>query len=428
MENLNIIEKLQEILSLIQASPFFLSIFAIFIFILSFVFIDIKTTSKIRTKFLIFIWVVTVAFIGYSYYEYFIKLSDNLAVEIFTAIYFPNLAIYTIIIIVSNYIFISRLLKKNVSDCYKVADLVNTLIIDFLFIVTLETIIKNKIDIYEPLTVYSNKTLLVLLELSSGTFTIWLLILWLFKLVFNKVGIPKLEAEKTEKIEEATIYESSYVYDAPVNNIYENNTYKEPYIPNEEIYNDVFNIEYIEPVKVAYIDNFDNHLYHKIEDIILVEPSLEPVYFTRIAIDEEMSKIKEDYLVNVTKRAYIDNFDNHLYHKIEDIILVEPSLEPVYLTRIAIDEEISKIKEEETIETPIKQVEESRFRVPLFDTIDDPIMNILNSSKEENYNIKTTIVKHMTVSFEEELYNKFSNGDTLDVEQYKVLKNYLMNR
>ena len=151
------IEKLNVLLAIIKSSPFFLTCFIVGLFIISFVALDFKTTKKVRGKLMLLCLVATIGFIIYKYYNYLLSISDNLVEEIFMALYFPNLAVYSIIILITNICLFSSLINKKTKNSYKVANIFSCVLINFLFILILETIIKNKIDVYETLTVYSNK-------------------------------------------------------------------------------------------------------------------------------------------------------------------------------------------------------------------------------------------------------------------------------
>ena len=206
------IEKLNVLLAIIKSSPFFLTCFIVGLFIISFVALDFKTTKKVRGKLMLLCLVATIGFIIYKYYNYLLSISDNLVEEIFMALYFPNLAVYSIIILITNICLFSSLINKKTKNSYKVANIFSCVLINFLFILILETIIKNKIDVYETLTVYSNKELLILLELSTCVFLAWLFVVMFLNLVNMTVKKEKVE----EKVKENILYEApsfnKYVY------------------------------------------------------------------------------------------------------------------------------------------------------------------------------------------------------------------------
>ena len=59
-------------------------------------------------------------------------------------------------------------------------------ILDFMFLLIINVVSKYNINIYEEINLYTNSTLLVLLELSMGIFTSWILVI-LFAKAHNKL-------------------------------------------------------------------------------------------------------------------------------------------------------------------------------------------------------------------------------------------------
>ena len=66
--------------------------------------------------------------------------------------------------------------NKKIDRKYNIINITNALLLDILMIFIIDIVNKNNIDIYEKVTVFSNSKLLVLLELSTGIFTSWILL------------------------------------------------------------------------------------------------------------------------------------------------------------------------------------------------------------------------------------------------------------
>lgn len=385
MVKYSIIEKLNVLLTIIKSSPFFLTCFIVGTFLLSFVILDYKTTKKIRNKFLIFSLILTLGFIFYKYYNYLISLSDNLIEEIFMAIYFPNLAVYTIVIVSTNICLFISLLKKKLNNEYKVANIFSTILLDFLFILILETIIKNKIDVYETLTVYSNKELLILIELSTAIYTAWLLVVGFMKLV-----------DKTVRKEIVEVKKPLPVYEAPAYNSYEVNTVNNSSVFVNNDYTSVFSIEPTnfldkeEPEAIeTEIKQYQEVLIEdKLPEVSHIEETKLEVETTNMLKDEVITTIKSEENKSFGK-LFVNSFFNH------------------------------KKEEKETPE----------YRVPLFETLDDDaIMNCIVPIQKEKI---VPIVKNPEITIEidgKTLLEKFNRGEKLDVEQYKMLKEYIIKQ
>ena len=372
MQNYSLFEKIGILFSIIKTSPLFIISFIIGIILITMMFLDLKTTKKIREKLLIVIWISVMIFIGIRYCNYLIKISDNLVEEIFTAIYFPNIAIYTIIIITVNIALIIGLLKKKMTTSYKVANVFTTVVIDFLFILILETIIKNKIDVYETLTVYSNKDLLTLIELSSGMYTAWLFVVALIRIVEKSMPEEKIVEEEIKEPEKIEIPIScDLVYESPKYNSYEHD-----YVPREN--------------QVSY-DTYDytGIFFQKPSEYL---ESIEPVKVEQneqSIISDAVSKIEDSYIDTSIVNQEINEKTNksfNLKNKLSNLF----ESKKVDASNDTIANEYENIIEENEVEVPNILVNEPQ------------IINQIVETKEETYkeNKLNTIIESFNKLFE----------------------------
>lgn len=372
MQNYSLFEKIGILFSIIKTSPLFIVSFIIGIILITMMFLDLKTTKKIREKLLIVIWISVMIFIGIRYCNYLIKISDNLVEEIFTAIYFPNIAIYTIIIITVNIALIIGLLKKKMTTSYKVANVFTTVVIDFLFILILETIIKNKIDVYETLTVYSNKDLLTLIELSSGMYTAWLFVVALIRIVEKSMPEEKIVKEEIKEPEKIEIpINCDLVYESPKYNSYEHN-----YAPKEN--------------KVSY-DTYDytGIFFQKPSEYL---ESIEPVKVEKneqSIISDAVSKIDDSYIDTSISNQEINEKTNksfNLKNKLSNLF----EIKKVDVSNDTIINEYENIIEENEVEVPNILVNEPQ------------IINQIVETKEETHkeNKLNTIIESFNKLFE----------------------------
>ena len=372
MQNYSLFEKIGILFSIIKTSPLFIVSFIIGIILITMMFLDLKTTKKIREKLLIVIWISVMIFIGIRYCNYLIKISDNLVEEIFTAIYFPNIAIYTIIIITVNIALIIGLLKKKMTTSYKVANVFTTVVIDFLFILILETIIKNKIDVYETLTVYSNKDLLTLIELSSGMYTAWLFVVALIRIVEKSMPEEKNVKEEIKEPEKIEIpINCDLVYESPKYNSYEHN-----YIPKGN--------------QVSY-DTYDytGIFFQKPSEYL---ESIEPVKVEQneqSIISDAVSKIEDSYIDTSISNQEINEKTNksfNLKNKLSNLF----EIKKVDVSNDTITNECENIIEENEVEVPNIIVNEPQ------------IINQIEETKEETHkeNKLNTIIESFNKLFE----------------------------
>ena len=176
MEDVSFIDKLNIVSDIILSSPLFLvSILLIEIALIVYLLIK-KGKLKLQKWMIISIWSFLALIIIVIYHKVFFNLIDNFINYIFTALYFPNLAVYISVILISNIFYFISVFNKKINKKYNIINITNALLLDILMIFIIDIVNKNNIDIYEKVTVFSNSKLLVLLELSTGIFTSWILL------------------------------------------------------------------------------------------------------------------------------------------------------------------------------------------------------------------------------------------------------------
>jgi len=176
MENFSLIKKLQILMNIIINSPLFLFCCMIGISLLIFYVLNIKKGKVVNKWIFIFAWIFLLNILIINYNSVMLNLIDNLFDEVFTALYFPNLTIYIIILFISNASFFYTIFNKKIDRKNKIINYIETLMINSFLVLIIDIVQKNNINVYEQLTIYSNSNLLVLLELTSAVFTSWILI------------------------------------------------------------------------------------------------------------------------------------------------------------------------------------------------------------------------------------------------------------
>jgi uncharacterized membrane protein len=172
----SLIDKIKILFSSIGSSYFFIGAAIIGLILIILSVIDIVRHKKINKIVYICTWVFVIAFIVIRYWSFLSSLGDNLINNIFMAIYFPNLAVYTSLLVISNSFFIYSIMKKSLPKIHKLFNIFNAVIFDFLFLLIIDEISKNDIDIYSSLDVYTDSSLLVLIELSTALILIWIIV------------------------------------------------------------------------------------------------------------------------------------------------------------------------------------------------------------------------------------------------------------
>ena len=195
MEQLSLFEKLSTLVKIIFSSSFFVILLLAIVLLLVILFIFRKKLVKDKSIYLK-LYIIFFILIFIKYGSSILKLCDNLVENIFSDIYFPSLSTYIIMLFITNIVLIISIISKKITKGIKILNVLSFVSIEFLAILILDTIIKENVNIYEKLDVYTNTRLLVLIELSMGTFAIWMLSLFVIKCI--KLLTKKYEQENKE--------------------------------------------------------------------------------------------------------------------------------------------------------------------------------------------------------------------------------------
>lgn len=183
METMSIWKMLETVANLVLSSPFFIATLIIGVILLILMIFSIIKNHKIGKGLSITVWIFLLLFILIRYNRYLYNLLDNLINNIFVQIFFPNLATYIIVLVSTIIIMVYSFVKKLMPKYLKVINVLFPFVIIFLFILILDKIVSLDINIYEHLTVFSDKHLLILIELSMLVFIFWILLLLCIKIV-----------------------------------------------------------------------------------------------------------------------------------------------------------------------------------------------------------------------------------------------------
>ena len=156
--------------------------------------VNMKKNKTIGKTLYITGWIFIIAFIIIKYNNFISKIFDNLINTIFMQIFFPNLAAYTAIIIITNIIFLHTIFNKKNNMTNKLINSPFFIAIMVLMVHTIDQISKNNINIYQRKEVYSNDKIVTIIESTTLIFTLWIIIL------ISKIIIKKLIKKSDEKI------------------------------------------------------------------------------------------------------------------------------------------------------------------------------------------------------------------------------------
>lgn len=176
MINYSIGDKLKMLVEIIMSSPLFLCCFMIGIAFFIYYIISIYKNNKINKWVFVAVWVILLAILVIRYNKVVLSLFDNLFENIFMALYFPNLAVYIVILFISNIMLIYSILNRSICKSYKITNVLSAFVIDIFLVLIVDIVNKNSVNVYKQINVYTNPALLVLLQLTTAVFVSWLLI------------------------------------------------------------------------------------------------------------------------------------------------------------------------------------------------------------------------------------------------------------
>ena len=143
---------------------------------------DIKKDKKISRILYIVCIIFLATFFIIKYFDVIIKVIDSFVEILLKTLYFPNLGIYITILIITNLTFVFTTISEKSYKIYKIISSLITTLIDLLFIMIIGIISKNHIDISSDVKLYSDSTILTLLQISMGLFVSLYLLLMLARI------------------------------------------------------------------------------------------------------------------------------------------------------------------------------------------------------------------------------------------------------
>ena len=201
MMKTSIIDKLNIIFELTKSSNIFIAVIAFLLFIVVVAITNNKKNESTTKKIYLCIYAFIILAILITYYSSFGKMFDYLMNNLFIAIYFPNLAIYLVALIVVNIIFLVSVFKQDISKIIKNLNAIVFAIMNYLLALILNIIHTNKLDVFTQKSVYGNKEAQALIELSSTIFLIWIFFLVIYKMIMMyQRKINPIDAYRVEKV------------------------------------------------------------------------------------------------------------------------------------------------------------------------------------------------------------------------------------
>lgn len=231
MEDITFFERIKLLFSLISSSPFFVIILFLLIAATLTLVLSKKSNNRNLKIIVTVLYFISFILIIFNYGSSFTKFFDNLVTKLFTYLYFPSIIAYLCLMIIGILILVKMILRKEKSKFIVISNVMLFTISVLLFVLSIDTIVKGNIDIFEKTSIYNNETLMVLIQANTTVYLIWFITLFIKHLV-NKL-IKKLDYEEIPKEDKEEIKEVRYLTDEEFNTSFEN--YKKKHGTFEEI-------------------------------------------------------------------------------------------------------------------------------------------------------------------------------------------------
>lgn len=152
-------------------------IFTGLLIILTILYLIKKLSGKRYTKCIILSLIISLLISILDNQKALSNTFDDFTTLFFRNIYFPSVYVYLSIIIILLISTVVTLLNKNTKKVYKVINSLVFILNSILFILILNIIAKNKIDVFSISSLYTNTPLVVTLEITTGLFLLWIALL-----------------------------------------------------------------------------------------------------------------------------------------------------------------------------------------------------------------------------------------------------------
>lgn len=368
MKYLSIIEKFRILFDTLMSFKF-IFILIILMLILTILFICKKMSNKKYVIFMSLSMVLTFIISIVKNHKILSNTFDNFTTIFFNGIYFPSIYIYISVLIVILLAFITSILNSKKKKIYKIINSVTFIINNIFFIIILNIIAKNNINVFEISSLYTNKSLVAILELNMGLFILWittLSIIYITNIICDKITSKKNVTEETLAKDVEPIIEKMNA--------------TEDLLPKEET---LFtkNVTDVPMVKEEILTNTNTVINDKVtfNDIL---NGLVPVTYYDSKINNQ------NYSISNPQEIYESNYNNLKLELEKDTIKrVEPIISNISKVNINNTEKIKTEQIEKMPEVKVNIIKEK-------DTINKNVLNInLDTIEDKTIKIKEENMK-----------------------------------
>lgn len=206
MSPLSFPEKLK-ILWEVTTGSYWMIFVALLLGILGIVFLTTNHKTLERNRMIYILLALGVlTFVILMYHDSLFQMGNYMMDHFFIALYFPNLAIYFVAIIITNVIFWMSVFQKKITKPIQIVNVLVYIIIHYLLTLIISVVNTEQLNVFQDSSLYQNEKVTALVELSSMIFILWILFLASYKIILwylskgkkeeNKVVMVKKEIKK----------------------------------------------------------------------------------------------------------------------------------------------------------------------------------------------------------------------------------------
>lgn len=200
MKQLSFMDKINVVIDITKSNKTFFIILALLLF-LSILFATTNRKNSKESKITYgLIYLACIAAIVIKYFKSLSSMYDCMMNNLFIVFYFPNISVYVAAIIATNIIIWVNMFSKKSRAIIKAINSAVFFFIHYILILLLSVIANNKLDVFDSTSLYANKDVHSLIELSSNIFIIWIIFLIIYKIVISYLERNKEEVSVVEKV------------------------------------------------------------------------------------------------------------------------------------------------------------------------------------------------------------------------------------
>ncbi len=257
MTDFSTTQRLKTIFDTIFSSSFFISLSVILVLTIIMFIVNTKIKSKAPRIISVISYILLMILVLARYGNYVLSINDSIVEKFFKAMYFPNLVVYVAMLIITILLIIINFLTTNYNQITKICNIFCFSIIWFLFVLVLDVAKTESINIYEVEEIYSNSTLMILLQASMAIFCIWLGLL-ITNFVIRKLSDKLDEGQRKARLRNSNFQMNGYTnYHNGQQNVYNDNNNYNSYNQYNQ-YNDIQNYNNLNQGNNGYM-NYNNY-------------------------------------------------------------------------------------------------------------------------------------------------------------------------